>query len=167
MTFCLMAQGHFKPRPPGTFLSLGEGRSSHINSFILHTPMLIFLVGMAEMVLSTLWTNYVQEKSPFGSTLVTVIHVFVWYYVLRTVLDQIDNIAIVFYYAAGCGAGTLLPMLFRESIEKRLKAFRRKRQALRFNSVQALRFNSVQARIKAAKEETIPAVQTLIAHESI
>ena len=113
--------------------------------------MLIFLVGMAEMVLSKLWTNYVQEKSPFGSTLVTVIHVFVWYYVLRTVMEQIDNIAIVFYYAAGCGAGTLLPMMFRESIEKRFRAFRRKRRA----------------KIKATKEEAIPAVQTLIAHEPI
>ena len=74
--------------------------------------LVIFLIGMAEMVLSTLWTKYVQEKSVIGSTAVTMVHVFVWYYVLRTVIDQIDNIGIVVAYALGCGLRNILPPFF-------------------------------------------------------
>src|SRR3989344_351724 len=109
--------------------------------------MLIFLIGMAEMVLSTLWTKYVQEKSVVGSTAVTIIHVFVWYYVLRTVIDQIDNLSIVLFYALGCAIGNMLAIYLGEYYSKKKIAARRSHKTTTKRGV------------------TIPAVPTLIAHE--
>ena len=109
--------------------------------------LVIFLIGMAEMVLSTLWTKYVQEKSVIGSTAVTMVHVFVWYYVLRTVIDQIDNIGIVVAYALGCGLGNILAHYFGEFSKKKLAIRRRK--------------NS-----KTTEAGAIAAVPNFLAHES-
>lgn len=112
--------------------------------------MLIFMIGMAEMVLSTLWTKYVQEKSVVGSTAVTMIHVFVWYYVLRTLIDQIDNIMIVVAYAFGCGAGNIIAIILGEYSNEALTTRRRSKKKTK------------------AKESgmTVPAVPTLQAYES-
>ncbi|OGG63604.1 hypothetical protein A3D66_01980 [Candidatus Kaiserbacteria bacterium RIFCSPHIGHO2_02_FULL_50_9] len=110
--------------------------------------LIIFLIGMAEMVLSTLWTKYVQEKSVVGSTAVTMVHVFVWYYVLRTVIDQIDNIGIVVAYALGCGIGNVAAHYFGEYSKKKLAIRRRKKSKTTQDGV------------------SIPAVPNLLAHES-
>jgi uncharacterized protein YebE (UPF0316 family) len=110
--------------------------------------MLIFLIGMAEMVLSTLWAKYVQDKSVVGSTAVTMIHVFVWYYVLRTFIDQIENIGIVVAYALGCGVGNMLAIYIGEYSNKHFAARKRKKS-------------------KAIRTDvSIPAVPPLTAHES-
>ena len=109
--------------------------------------LLIFLIGMAEMVLATLWAKYVQDKSVIGSTAVTILHVFVWYFVLRTVIDQIDNIGIVVAYALGCGIGNIAAHYFGEYSKKKI-ATRRRRKS------------------KATEAHAITAVPNLLAHES-
>jgi uncharacterized protein YebE (UPF0316 family) len=81
--------------------------------------MLIFCIGMVEMVLATLWAKYVQEARAYASTFITVAHVFVWYYVLRTVVEQLNDVSIVMMYAAGCGIGNLLVVMVGEMLKKR------------------------------------------------
>lgn len=112
--------------------------------------MLIFVIGMAEMVLSTLWARYVQDKSIAGSTSVTMIHVFVWYYVLRTFIDQIDNIMIVVAYALGCGVGNVIAIVIGEYSEKDLIRKRRPKKQTK----------------PRESGVTIPAVQQFQAYES-
>lgn len=98
-----------------------------LQSLIYVRTMLILFIGMAEMVFSTLWAKYVQETRVYASTMVTVAHVFVWYYILRTVVDQINNIGIVVMYAAGCGIGNFLAILIGETIRKQQAARTRRK----------------------------------------
>jgi len=73
--------------------------------------MLIFFIGMAEMVIATLWTKFVSETRIVPSTTITIVNVLVWYYVLRVVIDNINNVSIILLYALGCGLGTMLSLL--------------------------------------------------------
>lgn len=81
--------------------------------------MLILFIGMAEMIFSTLWAKYVQEARVWASTLITMSHVFVWYFVLKTVIEQLNNMNVVFMYAIGCGLGNMLAIVVGEYFVKR------------------------------------------------
>jgi uncharacterized protein YebE (UPF0316 family) len=50
----------------------------------------------------------VSETKVLASGLVTVINIFIWYYVLRIVVDDINNVGVIIVYALGCAAGTML-----------------------------------------------------------
>jgi uncharacterized protein YebE (UPF0316 family) len=111
--------------------------------------MLIFCIGMAEMVFSTLWAKYVQETRVYASTMITVAHVFVWYYVLRTVIEQVNDISVVVMYAAGCGMGNLLVIMIGEQIKKRSTS-------------------KTRAKVKASQNGiTVPAMPALITFDNI
>lgn len=81
--------------------------------------MLILFIGMAEMIFSTLWAKYVQEARIWASTVITMSHVFVWYFVLKTVIEQLNNLTIVFMYAIGCGLGNMIAIAAGEYFTKR------------------------------------------------
>jgi uncharacterized protein YebE (UPF0316 family) len=91
--------------------------------------LIIFLIGMAEMILNTLWAKYVAETKVFLTTSVTMIHVFIWYYVLHTVIEQINDIGIVLSYAFGCGVGTVIAFWAMEQYTRRSTARRTKKAA--------------------------------------
>jgi len=70
--------------------------------------MILFIVGIVEMVISALWTRYVSQGKKWIGAGITLINIFIWYYVLRTVLENINNLGIVVIYALGCSIGTFI-----------------------------------------------------------
>ncbi len=70
--------------------------------------MLIFTLGVVEMFIISLWTKTVVESRVYMSGLVTIVNILIWYYVLRTFVDNIDNWYLVASYALGCAVGTML-----------------------------------------------------------
>ena len=54
------------------------------------------------------WTKTVVESRVYMSGAVTIVNILIWFYVLRTFVDNIDNWQLVIFYALGCAAGTML-----------------------------------------------------------
>ena len=70
--------------------------------------MILFFIGVVEMVIISTWTKAVTETKIIFSGLVTIINVLIWYYVLETVLNDINNTQVIIQYAFGCALGTML-----------------------------------------------------------
>lgn len=74
--------------------------------------MSLFLIGIVEMIIISMWTRFVSESKIMASGLTSVVNIFIWYYVLQTVIVDIENINLVALYAAGCAAGTMITTAF-------------------------------------------------------
>ncbi|MFA6132354.1 MAG: DUF5698 domain-containing protein [Patescibacteria group bacterium] len=70
--------------------------------------MILFFIGIAEMIIVSIWTHMVSETRVVASGIVTIVNIFIWYYVLQTVVEDIQNIGYVALYAVGCAIGTML-----------------------------------------------------------
>lgn len=70
--------------------------------------MLIFTIGVVEMFVIAYWTKTVVESRVFMSGAVTIVNILIWYYVLQTFVDNINNWQLVLSYALGCAVGTML-----------------------------------------------------------
>ena len=92
--------------------------------------MLMFLIGMGEMVIATLWTKYVAETRIAASSTITILNIFVWYYVLRMVMEDINNFSVIVFYALGCGLGTALSLIVPEYILKNKKVRKTRRMGI-------------------------------------
>ncbi|HAV11588.1 MAG TPA: hypothetical protein DCX32_03530 [Candidatus Moranbacteria bacterium] len=70
--------------------------------------MVLFLVGVLEMIIVTAWTKVVTENKVMASGAITMVNILIWYYVLQTIIDDIDNWKLVALYALGCAVGTVI-----------------------------------------------------------
>ncbi len=83
--------------------------------------MMLFFVGVIEMIIVTMWTKLVVETRIVASGVITMVNVLIWYYVLQTIVDDISNWKLVFLYAFGCAIGTIASTYYFHRDEK-LKA---------------------------------------------
>lgn len=74
--------------------------------------MILFLVGVLEMVIVTAWTKTVSDTKVFSSGVITFVNILIWYYVLETIVNDIGNWQLVVLYAFGCAVGTVLCMYY-------------------------------------------------------
>ncbi|HBK33795.1 TPA: hypothetical protein DEP34_03170 [Candidatus Uhrbacteria bacterium] len=70
--------------------------------------MILFFVGILEMIVISAWTHMVSETRVIASGLTTVLNILIWYYVLQSVMDNIGNVQNILLYAIGCAVGTML-----------------------------------------------------------
>lgn len=75
---------------------------------IITKYMVLFFVGVLEMIIITVWTKLVVKTRIFASGAITLVNVLIWYYVLQTVVDNISNWRLVLLYALGCAVGTII-----------------------------------------------------------
>ncbi|MFZ5365121.1 MAG: DUF5698 domain-containing protein [Patescibacteria group bacterium] len=94
--------------------------------------MMLFFIGLVEMLIISAWTKTVTEAKVLVSGIVTIINVFIWYFVLQQVMEDIDNWQIVLAYAVGCAIGTMLSTLVFKMMEnkKRHKDLLKKQSAV-------------------------------------
>lgn len=70
--------------------------------------MLIFTLGLIEMFVISYWTKMVVESRVYISGVITIVNVFIWYYVLQTFVVDISNLYLVLSYSLGCATGTMI-----------------------------------------------------------
>jgi hypothetical protein len=70
--------------------------------------MFLFILGVVEMFIGAYWTKTVVESRIYASGVITLINVLIWYYVLQTFVDDINNWYLVISYSVGCAVGTML-----------------------------------------------------------
>lgn len=73
--------------------------------------MTLFFVGILEMIIATIWTKFVAENKIFASGAITMVNIIIWYYVLQTIVYNINNLYLVLLYGLGCSIGTVLSNL--------------------------------------------------------
>ena len=81
--------------------------------------MIIFLVGILEMVIVTAWTKAVTDTKVLLSGIVTLVHILIWYYVLQSLVSDIKNWHIAVEYAGGCAVGTMLCTYYYKITEQK------------------------------------------------
>ncbi|HUT22330.1 MAG TPA: DUF5698 domain-containing protein [Candidatus Bipolaricaulota bacterium] len=92
--------------------------------------MTLFFIGLVEMLIISAWTKTVTEAKVLVSGIVTVINVFIWYYVLQQVMSDIKNWQIVLAYAIGCAIGTMIStFVFKMMDNKRRSRLEEKKAA--------------------------------------
>jgi len=69
---------------------------------------LLFFVGVLEMIVITAWTKVVSDTKVILSGLITVVNIFIWYYVLRIFVENIENWVLLVVYVSGCAVGTMI-----------------------------------------------------------
>jgi uncharacterized protein YebE (UPF0316 family) len=84
--------------------------------------IMLFFVGILEMVIVSVWTKTVSESKVAASGFITLINIFIWYFVLQTVMENINNWVVVMSYACGCAIGTMICTYFYRMKENRLNA---------------------------------------------
>jgi len=84
--------------------------------------MALFFVGILEMLITTCWTKIITRSQIMAGGVVTMLNVFIWYYVLQKVVDQIENWGVVFLYALGCALGTVISMAYFRNKELKKQA---------------------------------------------
>ena len=81
--------------------------------------MMLFFIGLIEMVIATTWTRFVSRGQLFASAGVTFVNILIWYYVLRQIISDVGDWTIVVLYALGCATGTLVAMHFFDRSDKK------------------------------------------------
>jgi len=81
--------------------------------------MILFFVGILEMLIVTAWTKLVAKSQILASGFVTVINTLIWFYVVQTIVSDIHNWQLAFLYAFGCALGTILSMVYFKTREEK------------------------------------------------
>ena len=70
--------------------------------------MMLFFIGILEMLIVTIWTKTVTDTMVLASGAVTMVNVLIWYYVLQQIVGNINNWYLALLYALGCSLGTVI-----------------------------------------------------------
>ena len=70
--------------------------------------MILFFVGVIEMVIIASWTKVVTESKVMVSGVITILNIFIWYYVLDKIVSDLGNFQLIVLYAVGCAIGTMM-----------------------------------------------------------
>jgi len=79
----------------------------------------LFFIGILEMLIITAWTKMVTKTKVLASGMITVINIFIWYYVLQTIVEDITNFQVITLYALGCAVGTMASTYYFSLKEKK------------------------------------------------
>lgn len=90
--------------------------------------IILFFVGAVEMLIVTLWTKAVTETKIWSSGAITVINILIWYYVVRTIVDNVNDWSLALLYALGCALGTMVGTYYYQVARKRIRKLRRQKQ---------------------------------------
>ncbi len=77
------------------------------------------------MIIMTVWTNAVTKMQVLASGFITVVNIFIWYYVLDTIVSNLGTVSLVFMYALGCAVGTMIGTYYYGQKEKKAKVKRK------------------------------------------
>ncbi|MEK7159036.1 MAG: DUF5698 domain-containing protein [Patescibacteria group bacterium] len=94
--------------------------------------MMLFIIGVIEMVIISSWTKVVTETKVLASGVFTILNVLIWYYVLNKIVNDISNWQLIISYALGCAIGTMITTAFFSwrKKKKKLKTPSRVQEAL-------------------------------------
>ncbi len=80
--------------------------------------MMLFFIGLVEMIIATIWTRFVSQGKMIASASVTFVNILIWYYVLQEIISDLSDWTVIVLYAAGCACGTMIAMFLFDREQK-------------------------------------------------
>lgn len=99
---------------------------------LINKIMFLFILGFIEMFIVVYWTKTIVDSRIYMSGLVTLVNVLIWFYVLRTFMDDLNNWYVVISYALGCATGTMVCGL----LSKYERSMKKKKSKLNINRIE-------------------------------
>lgn len=81
---------------------------------------ILFFVGIGEEFINILYYKVGQKNYKYACGFFQMIRVFIWYYVLRTIVENLSVWYLVFFYALGGSIGDYLSLTFEPYLEKKI-----------------------------------------------
>ena len=72
--------------------------------------ILIFIAGFFEFVIRVIDYKAIQRSKCFYSAIITFINIWVWYYIIASVVENLNNFWLIFVYAIGCALGNYVTL---------------------------------------------------------
>ncbi len=85
---------------------------------MIPSSLKIFLVGILESFFYSFNTKTIQKNMEFLSFIVSIISVFLWYYVIVMVVENVNNFWLILAYGCANGLGDILTIRFDVYIDK-------------------------------------------------
>lgn len=93
--------------------------------------IILMAVGIVEEFINLLYYSMCYKQYKYATGIFSIIRVFIWYYVLRTIVTNIDNLWLILFYALGGSCGDYLSLTFEPYLEKKIlwlhKLFKKKK----------------------------------------
>lgn len=86
----------------------GVSKVGPLTNQLIKSFMMLFFIGIIEMLIVTFWTKAVTNTQVAMSGAITVVNVMIWYYVIKQIVDNVDNWYLALLYAFGCAIGTVI-----------------------------------------------------------
>jgi uncharacterized protein YebE (UPF0316 family) len=93
--------------------------------------IILVFIGIIEELVAILYYKSCEKGFKYACGLFQILRVFIWYYVLRIVVENIDNLWLILFYSCGGAIGDYISLSIEPHIEKRFlwihKLFKRKK----------------------------------------
>lgn len=97
---------------------------------MLKMTIFLFFIGIIECFFSALRYKLLQKNKQLFCMIISYTNIFIWYFMLRAVIDNINNLYLIAVYAAGYSLGDMLAIRFDTYLSKlaALKGLKLKRK---------------------------------------
>lgn len=79
----------------------------------------LFIVGILEELTAILYYKACEKEYKYACGIFQIIRVFIWYFVLRIIVENIDNIWLILFYAIGGAYGDWVSLTIEPLLEKK------------------------------------------------
>jgi len=81
---------------------------------MMYLAALIFVIGLVENFVSTWQLKVISKDYHITAGLLDILNVLIWYFILRLMVENINNVNLAVMYAIGSGLGTYLSARYFE-----------------------------------------------------
>lgn len=93
--------------------------------------IILLCAGFVEELINILYYSMCYAKLKYATGIFQMLRVFIWYYVLKTIVTHIDNLWLILFYALGGCIGDYCSLTIEPYLEKKIlwvhKIFKKKR----------------------------------------
>jgi uncharacterized protein YebE (UPF0316 family) len=93
--------------------------------------LILFAIGVLEELIAILYYKACEKEFKYATGIFQILRVFIWYFVLRTIIENIDNLWLILSYAGGGAWGDYISLTIQPHLEKKIlyihKLFKKKK----------------------------------------
>lgn len=90
--------------------------------------VLLFVAGFAEFVIKVVDYKAMQRSKCLYSSIITIISIYVWFYIIASLVNDLSNLKLLFTYAMGCAIGNYVMLKLDIVFNKKEKASKKEEE---------------------------------------
>lgn len=84
--------------------------------------IILFFIGILECFLSALNIKFLQRGKKIACFIISTLSIFIWYYLLVLLIENLKKFWLITFYAIGFGLGDVLALWFDQYLSKLAKS---------------------------------------------